>query len=448
MTRRLLVTALLLLSGCTWSNSLYQARRLAGEAERAEREGRPFDAEGAWSQAAVKAESAFARRPTGRAAAEALWVRGRAAARRRDCAAAIAAFDASRVAEPETPWREAMLLESGRCRQELGDPAAMEQFAALFQSANPGRVREARLRAGRIAVQSRQYAEALSLLAGEDTIPARIDRAVALAALDRTDESLAEVEPLLSAGDSTAVWAPLVELLASQDTEDADRFLARLAAQPTATESRRAEWLAAAIRGAIEVDPAAAERRFADLVQLPPSRWVGEGRLMIAEHRISQAASMDGLRAAVAALGSLAEGGGLATIRITDLRRLGGRMVTEHDSLRAGLPPGDLALFALAEEARDSLEAPALARWLLLRLEQEWSASPFVPKAMMARMALAPDSAEQIRSRLATFEASPYLGFTRGERDPRFAALEDSLNQFLVARARRNAVSTVPVDNE
>jgi len=64
------------------------------------------------------------------------------------------------------------------------------------------------------------------------------------------------------------------------------------------------------------------------------------------------------------------------------------------------------------------------------------------------RMALRPDSAETLRARLEQFGASPYLGYTRGERDPRFAVLEDSLASFLTARARRHAASTIPVVNE
>ncbi|MBP6570665.1 MAG: hypothetical protein KA226_04560, partial [Gemmatimonadales bacterium] len=58
--RRLLV-GVVLLSGCTWSNSLYQARRLAAEGEAAARSGQPFEAQRAWDLAGVKADSAFAR---------------------------------------------------------------------------------------------------------------------------------------------------------------------------------------------------------------------------------------------------------------------------------------------------------------------------------------------------------------------------------------------------
>ncbi len=447
MTHRQVLAALLLVS-CSWSNSLYHARRLAGEAERAERSGRSFEAESYWSQAAVKADSVLARSPGGSGAAEALWVRGRAAARLRDCASAIVSFDRALVAAPTASWREQLLLELGRCRETVGDPTAMQQFMALIDSPEPARRREARLRAGHLALVEQRWTEALALLAGQDSSVAHIDRAVALAALNRTAEALAEVEPLLVAADSLVGWESLVRRLAGQNSADADRLLARLAAQPGADGVRRAGWLLAAIQGGLTHDPISAERHFAELAELPPSPMVGQGRLLMAEHRVSQATSMAGLRSALEALGPLSLGGGLATIRIGELRRLGGRMVAEADSLAAGAPRGDLALFALAEDARDSLAAPSLAVSLLARLERDWPASPYAAKALLVRMALTPDSADALRQRLRERDSSPYLGFSRGELDPRFAQLEDSLSAFLGERVRRRAAASVPVINE
>ena len=448
--RRLLV-GVVLLSGCTWSNSLYQARRLAAEGEAAARSGQPFEAQRAWDLAGVKADSAFARaRGVGRGAAEALWVRGRSEARRPDCPAAIATLDQALIAYPDAPWREGLLLELGRCRAAMGDPTAAAHFAALLQSRDPARRREAHLRAGHLAVQEQRWDEALTLLASEDTASARVDRAVALSALGRTDEALQVVAPLLLAADSTVAWEPLVRYFAARNTADADRFLDRLAAQPTANDARRSAWLFAAIDAGLPADPVAAERRFQSLVQLPASRSVNEGRLRIAEYRVGQATSMGGLRLALDALGNLGTGAGLAAARIAELQRIGGQMVAEHDSLMVGKGTGDLTLFALAEVARDSLRAPALASFLWWQLEQGWPASPFVPKALMARMAIVPDSAESLRVRLVAMTTSPYLAFARGENDPRFVQLEDSLGGFITARARRltAAAAAAQVDKE
>ncbi|MBL0177842.1 MAG: hypothetical protein IPP98_01785 [Gemmatimonadetes bacterium] len=439
--RRLLV-GVVLLSGCTWSNSLYQARRLAAEGEAAARNGQAFEAQRAWDLAGVKADSAYARaHGVGRGAAEALWVRGRSEARRPDCPAAIATLDQALIALPNAPWREGLLLELGRCRAAMGDPSAGAHFAELLQSRDPARRREAHLRAGHLAVQEQRWNEALTLLAGEDTASARVDRAVALSALGRTDEALQVVAPLLLVADSTVAWEPLVRHFAAHSTADADRFLERLSAQPTANDVRRSAWLFAAIDAGLPVDPVAAERHFQSLVRLPASRSVNEGRLRIAEYRVGQATSMRGLQSALDALGNLGTGSGLAAARIAELQRIGGQMVAEHDSLVVGKGAGDLTLFALAEVARDSLRAPALASSLWWQLEQGWPASPFVPKALMARMAIVPDSTEALRGRLVAMTASPYLAFARGENDPRFVQLEDSLGDFITARARRLAAA-------
>lgn len=449
--RRLLLVTTVLLCGCTWSNSLYQARRSAAEGEAAEREGRTFEAQAAWGTAGVKADSAYARaHGEGRAAAEALWVRGRAEARRRDCTAAIASLDQSLIAVPDAPWREALLLELGRCRAEIGDPTAAAHFAALLTSADAARRREAHLRAGHLAVQGERWDDALTLLAGEDTATARIDRAIALSALGRADEALGEVTPLLAAADSTVPWEPLLRLLAVRNSGDADRFFERLSSQPTANDARRGSWLFAMIDAELGHDPAAAERHFRSLATLPASRSVNDGRLRIAEYRVAVATSMAGLRSALEALGNLGGGAGLAAARIAELQRIGGQMVTEQDSLVAGNGTGDLSLFALAEVARDSLRAPSLAASLWLQLEQGWPASPYVPKALVARMAILPDSAETLRGRLIAMTSSPYLAYARGENDPRFAQLEDSLAAFITARARRlaAAAAAAQVDKE
>ncbi len=49
--------------GCVYYNGLYNANQLAGEARKAEREGRRGEAQSLWAQAAVKAESVATRYP-------------------------------------------------------------------------------------------------------------------------------------------------------------------------------------------------------------------------------------------------------------------------------------------------------------------------------------------------------------------------------------------------
>ena len=56
----LLTTAMV---GCAYYNGLFNANRLAADAERAERDGRSGEARSLWAQAAVKAESVATRYP-------------------------------------------------------------------------------------------------------------------------------------------------------------------------------------------------------------------------------------------------------------------------------------------------------------------------------------------------------------------------------------------------
>jgi hypothetical protein len=109
-------------------------------------------------------------------------------------------------------------------------------------------------------------------------------------------------------------------------------------------------------------------------------------------------------------------------------------MRVDLDTTRAGAPDGDMMLFFHATVARDTIKSPALAAWLLGRLERDWPASPYVPKALLARMALQPDSLEALRRRLESHTGSPYLAFVHGREDSRFADLEWALDFYLGER--------------
>ena len=68
--RRALLAAALLLAGCAY-NAMYHARRLSGDAEKAERDGRTIDANAFWGQVTVKAETQVARYPDSKYSTEA-----------------------------------------------------------------------------------------------------------------------------------------------------------------------------------------------------------------------------------------------------------------------------------------------------------------------------------------------------------------------------------------
>ena len=91
--RTIALVVMLASASCTWSNSLYHARRLSNEAITLENTDRPFEAGNVWARAAVKADSAYARNPQGEHGAEALWLRGRGRARAGDCGAGLPSLE-------------------------------------------------------------------------------------------------------------------------------------------------------------------------------------------------------------------------------------------------------------------------------------------------------------------------------------------------------------------
>ncbi|HSM17086.1 MAG TPA: hypothetical protein VK845_08855 [Gemmatimonadales bacterium] len=89
MRRVAALTLLMAGAGCAYYNGMYNANRLAREAEKAEREGRAFQSDGLWAQAAVRAESVLVRHPGSKWADDAMLLRGKAYKKRNDCPSAI-----------------------------------------------------------------------------------------------------------------------------------------------------------------------------------------------------------------------------------------------------------------------------------------------------------------------------------------------------------------------
>lgn len=437
MNRMMVMLGLLLATGCTWSNSLYHARRLSQAAEKAEREGRPFDAGTYWGQAATKADTAYSRSPDGQGGAEALWLRGRALARLNDCTNAAPVLERAWLVLPEARWRDELLLDLGRCRDRLGDSRALAAFMPLLDSPDTTVRLEAHERAGRALVSMGRWDEALQTLDGVPGHAARVDRSIALAALDRTDDALAQVEPLLVAQDTTVVWDRLLVRLADRDAADAEALLGRLVAfrSPAPPGDRLlSSWQLAVARGSA-VPPDQRTRLLEQAGRPVGLAASSQARVLLAEDQLASTDSPDALAALPAGWDGLTEGDPTAGLVLGRYQRLIGALKGDADTVQAGSVMGDLAFFHQAEIARDSLSAPAVALWFFRRIEPGWPTSPYLPKVLFARIALEPDSAAALRDRLATFPDSPYLAYTRGETGPGFRALEDSLARYLGGRA-------------
>lgn len=436
------------IAGCSWSNSLYHARRLSNSAQQAEREERSFDATSLWGQAAVKADSVLARDPSN---AEGAWLRGQALARLGECDKAIAVLERSRALNPSAGWRDRLLLELGRCRILAGDHAAATLvLTPLLTASDRGTATEARFLAGRALITAGQWQQGLDQLAGLDRPAARVDRAVALAALDRTDEAIVELTPALEARDTTADWDRFLRLIAEHDPEDADRLVARLSSFPGINDTLRTRWQLAVAEGAMRSDRNVGARRLETLAGLRLTPSTSRARVILAERLIAGLDRGDSLRAFLASLGRLMDGDPFTALQVSRLYDRVDALADDIDSLPPGSSGGDMALFYQAENALLEMQSAALAAWLYHRIETAWPDSPYAPKALLARMMLQPDSALVLAERVVRrYPSSPYVRWFAGEEGPEFRVLDGALGQYIGDRralAEMRRTTPRPVD--
>ena len=429
------VVGLILLAGCAWSNSLYQARLLARSAAQAEHEQRPGEAQQLWGQVVVKADSAYAREPLGSRGAEALWLSGHAAARTNDCARAIPRLQSAMSAGPDAPWRQELLFELAVCEEPLGGPTAASVYTTLIASStDPAIRRRARLRLGHALVLREQWEAALGALASDDSLPARLDRAMAFAGLGRGDEALAELSQPLVMTDTSVRWVKFVEALAGRNSASTDALLDRLMMFPNVSVEAKSSWLLEGARAALLFDPAASDRRLDRLAGRPSGPMVAEGRSLSQRESLSRSESLPQLRAAVAALAGVElQEDGLGARAVADRLRIAHEIIARSDAVTPGAPTGDLAMFGLAEVANDSLGTARLAGWFFARIEQQWPQSPYLGKALMARAPLEPDSADALLARARQMAGNPYVAAANGDVAGmvRVSQLEDSLGRYV-----------------
>lgn len=432
---RRLALAAIFLAGCTWSNSLYQARRLSNSAAKAEREDRTFDAGSIWGQVAVKAESAYARGPEGRGGAEALWLRGRALAHLGDCPSAVPLLEQSQIRAIRPEWGDELVLELARCRSIGTDPAsAVELLERLFEDEDPELRRSASLLAGRSLASAGRWSEAVDLLSDDDSETGRWQLALSLANLGRGQETLDALEPRLLANDSLADWTVMLRALAATDIATADRLIDRLADFPRQSDTARARWMVAAAEGVLPTDRVEAERRFNQVLALGPTRSASTARLGLIELAVREVSDSLTLAEVMGRLEGLTRGDPISLFRANQYRIWADGILEDLAAMPLGVAEGDLALWFHAEIARDTLGAPRLADWLLQRLERGWPESPYLAKALLARILTLPDSAPDLRERLLRQSGSEYLAYVSGNETARFSALEDSLDLYLSGR--------------
>jgi hypothetical protein len=429
--------ALLLLGGCVYYNGMYNTNRLAKSARKAERDGRPFEAQGFWGQVITRADSLVMRHPRSKYADQASVLRGLALARLNQCPEAVGPLGRLNLVDLSTDFTEEAALALGRCQLQLGDPGLADlAFVRVLNSTDAARRREARFRHARALRMSGQYDAALALMRESPDPRDHEDVLLALAGTGRTEEALVFADSVMALNDTTFAWDSVVTTVGRRDARAASALVGRLDRDPRAAPETRARRLYDDGVRLAEVDSAAAHARFRQAAQIPGTTDAGErAHLRLLRASLSASRSLEELSQrsdSLAPLAGQASSSGLEAaalqIQVAELKRL-------DDSARAEVPLGDLRLFLGAEAARDSLHAPALAATLFRRLADEWPSSPYAPKAILAAQQLDPSDADSTRARLdSLYHDSPYLAIVRGEEAPGYRHLEDSLETFAAAQ--------------
>jgi hypothetical protein len=418
---------------------MYNTNRLANSARKAERDGRPAEARNLWGQVVTRAESVTVHHPRSKYAEQATVLRGLALARLGDCDNAVeplGRLDLAHGLSQEAAEEAALAL--GRCRLEQGDPALADAaFLRVVDSHDPARRHEARFRHAHVLRLTGRHEEALALLRESPDLRGRGDLLLALAGTGRTGEAFALADSLIGSKDTTLVWDSVLVALGRQDPRAASSLMRRLEADPTLTPELRARRLYDDALRLSAVDSVAAAARLREAARLPGrSESAERARLRLLRLDLARARTLDDLPPVADSLASLGRRESGAATEAVALEATVRRVRALDDSAGPTVDRGDLRLFLEAEAVRDTLGAPALAAGLFRRLAEQWPASPYAPKALLAAQLLDPTDLDGSRVRLdSLYPDSPYLAILRGEEAPGYRALEDSLQAFAAAQA-------------
>ena len=422
-------------ASCAYYNGLYNANELAHRAEKAEREGRTFDAQTYWGMVAVKAETVLARHPRSKWADQARYLDGKARERIGDCPGAIAPLElVVRGNDPALADDAAFRLST--CRAALGDiEGAGFAVERLLQSPDPARRAEAGWRAGTAYRRTGRAEEAVTVLRASDHPRARGELAAALADAGRPVEAVAVADSLLAGRDTTAPWGTIIMAVGRRDTVLGAEFLDRVLAQLPPPQDSAATWLAADAQRLFPIDDQRAQARLEQAFTAAPARAVGVDALItLIRYRLGRTEEPALLDSIPALLGDIEPSAGDAMVRARMLVASAVGARARLDSLDPTAPLADIRGLLLGEALRDSLHAPRLASTVWRRVLAARPESPYAPKLLLALAASDPRAADSIGQVLdSRYASSPYVLALHGRDDAGFRVLEDSLSRFVVS---------------
>jgi tetratricopeptide (TPR) repeat protein len=447
-----LVSIPALFGGCVYYNGMYNANRLAGSARKAEREGRTFEANNLWGQVATKAESVVVRHPTSKYAEQANVLRGVALARLGQCDQALSPLSRAMLMAPSELTEDA-LLATGRCQLAVENLAASQAaFSLLLNSKNRDRRNEARFQQARALREQGRYQDALRSLEGIAHPGAESERILALAGAGRLSQAMALADSLLAKGDSARSWDSLVVAMGRQNPAAASGLVDRIQRAPVRSPEMRARQLLEDGVRLAGSDTARARARFHQAIELSGTRpTASRAKVELALMDLRRIGKPEDLPRVLTALRAASTHSEVVSEQSQQLQAV---ITDVHDAATTvtwETPRGDLRLFLVAEAARDSLEAPALAENLFRRILADYPNSSYAAKVVLAVQQLDSTWSDSARTLLdGLYSDSPYLAMIRGQDPPEYRLLEDSLGAFaatLSAKAIHPAVGrTRPSD--
>jgi hypothetical protein len=414
--------AAVLLSGCGYFNSLYNARREFADAERMRATGRTANARQAYIGSIEKAAKSYRKYPNGRWSDDALYLIGRSRFQLAEYPAARAAFTELLTKTSDRDIRAGAHAYLGAAQLNLAAPAeALTHLDSAIVQLNEGSELTGFARLWR--------ARARAAIANFDGAWEDLDAVTNTGDAEYGAVQLDRVRLALSARDSARAAASFAGLLVSRNIRRQLDTVAALAATAHANFGAAATraWLAEShtdlpdaprdslslIRARIAARDGDTVNAHRELMQLASSAALptaSAARILVARSRIGSADKLETLgeirTMLLPAITHPEAQRMIQTLRVVD--------VLVQRSAATGQP---LALFTAGEIARDELGAPLLARRLFTTFVDIAPQSPWSGKAVLAAIAIAPNTPEAgaLRNRLASLPANPYTTITNGE---------------------------------
>jgi hypothetical protein len=435
--RALAVLLVLSSSGCAYFNSMWTAEQYAKDARRFERAGQLSEARSKWALAAERAERVVIRHPRSRWADDALTLQAEGLARSGACEEAGDVITRVRAGVTDRALRERAELAGAECALAANHPAQADAALALpLASEDDARRSRAAYVAGQTALLRLDYGAAVTHFARSREPAARPARARALLAAGQTAEAAAALETLTAPQFETERADLLARLAAAGGHETASAALDRLLArgQRMALREQARLLIADADRRLARGDYEEAAARYRRAAVIAPVATTEAGMASVGVQRvlIARARQPSDLRPIEAELARMESGAGMARNLLDRVRQA----MRVAETFGAGI--------RVAELARDSLGAPALAGQLFLDLAARDTASLYAPKALLAALPLLPDRRDSIVAVLdARYATSPYTRAYHGEASVAYAAAEDSLARELGVRVARSRSTPV-----